>query len=195
MSDNQGNMSTKSAGSPHHIAMRLAMQSTLLLIAFACGSSVARQPPNAQEPSAPWSAAPLPSADVPAVYRSEWQRAENRHSCALLVPATLGDGAGAKPRAAVFSGGWAVAYDQGSLRSAFGIAGSGTTPDSTTYDDWPHRIRWADGSSAGYGPEGGTGPNQLAYLRVRGQDCLYNVWSRLGVVHLEHLLSQLRFVK
>jgi hypothetical protein len=132
---------------------------------------------------------------VPSVYRTEWQRAENRASCALLVPAALGDGAGAVPRAAVFSGGWAVAYDRSGQRSLFGVAGSGTTPDSTTYDAWPHKIKWADGSSAGYGPEGGTGPNQLAYLRVAGQRCLYNVWSRLGVAHLEYLLSQLRFVE
>lgn len=175
--------------------MRLTIWPTALPIALACATSALREPPTAQEPSAPWSAARLPSADVPPVYRTEWQRAENRRSCALLVPASLGDGTDARPRAAVFSGGWAVAYDRGSLRSAFGIAGSGTAPDSTTYDNWPHRIRWADGSSAGYGPEGGTGPNQLAYLRVAGQDCLYNVWSRLGVAHLEFLLSQLRFVE
>ena len=81
------------------------------------------------------------------------------------------------------------------MRSAFGIAGSGSTPDSTTYDAWPHKLRWADGSSVGYGPEGGTGPNQLAYLRIHGQQCLYNVWSRLGIAHLEFLISQLRFVE
>jgi len=77
----------------------------------------------------------------------------------------------------------------------FGIAGTGSSATDDAYDAWPHTIRWADSSSAGYGPEGGSGPNQLAYLRVTGQECLYNVWSRLGVPHLEHLLSQLRFVK
>jgi len=171
------------------------MRSAVLLSVLACATSVAREPPLAQESAAPWSAARLSSADIPAVYRNEWQRAENRRSCALLAPASLGKGADATPRAATFSGGWAVAYDRGSLRSAFGIAGSGGTPDSTTFDDWPHKIRWADGSSAGYGPEGGTGPNDLAYLRVAGQHCLYNVWSRLGIAHLEYLLSQLRFVE
>ena len=53
----------------------------------------------------------------------------------------------------------------------------------------------ADGSTAGYGPEGGTGPAQLAYLRIAGQGCLYNVWSRLGRAHLEQLLGALRFVR
>jgi hypothetical protein len=44
------------------------------------------------------------------------------------------------------------------------------------------------------GPEGGTGPNQLAYLRIAGQGCLYNVWSRLGTTHLESLLGSIRFI-
>ena len=54
---------------------------------------------------------------------------------------------------------------------------------------------WADGSRAGYGPEGGQGPNQLAYLTISGRDCLYNVWSRIGIEHLEQLLAELRFVR
>jgi hypothetical protein len=178
--------------------MRFPISSTSFLIALVCATSVLREPPKAlrvQLAAAPWSALKLKSDEIAAIYRTQWQKAENRQSCALLVPASLGDGAGATPRAAAFSGGWAVAYDRGSRRSVFGIAGSGGAPDSTTYDAWPNRIRWSDGSSAGYGPEGGTGPNQLAYLRVAGQDCLYNVWSRLGVAHLEFLLSQLRFVE
>ena len=31
--------------------------------------------------------------------------------------------------------------------------------------------------------------------RIAGQGCLYNVWSRLGVPHLEYLLGQLRYVE
>jgi hypothetical protein len=81
-----------------------------------------------------------------------------------------------------------------SLFGAFGIAGSGTTAEGGTYA-WPDTLRWADGSSAGHGPEGGTGPNRLAFLRIAGQGCLYNVWSRLGRAHLERLLAELRFVE
>jgi hypothetical protein len=103
-------------------------------------------------------------------------------------------GAGATPRAATFSGGWAVAYDLPAIRSAFGVAGTGATIEGHIYDQWPNRIEWADGSFAEYGLEGGTGPNHLAYLRIAGQRCLYNVWSRLGQEHLEFLLEQLRFV-
>jgi hypothetical protein len=169
-----------------------------LMFTTACASAAQRPASGGvpeQLPPAPWSVAPLPRASVPGVFRIEWEKAPNRSTCAVLAPASLGDGAGGIARAATFSGGWAVAYDRAGVRSAFGIAGSGSVPDSTTYDGWPNKIRWADGSSVGYGPEGGTGPNQLAYLRVAGQRCLYNVWSRLGVAHLEFLLSQLRFME
>lgn len=56
----------------------------------------------------------------------------------------------------------------------------------TTCDDCNH---------VEYGPEGGQGPNQLAYLRVSGQRCLYNIWSRLGQEHLEQLIRELRYVR
>lgn len=145
-------------------------------------------------PAAPWSGARLAASAVPAVYVAEWRKAENRATCALIAPASLGEGAGATPRRANFGGGWAVAYDRPGLRSAFGVAGTGSRASDPAYAAWPHRRAWADGSSAGYGPEGGTGPNQLAYLRIRGQDCLYTVWSNLGRAHLEQLLESLRFV-
>jgi hypothetical protein len=151
-------------------------------------------PPSPALPTAPWSGSRLAAATVPAVFVAEWRKAENRATCALIAPANLGEGAGATPRRANFSGGWAVAYDRPGLRSAFGVAGTGSRASEPAYDAWPHRRAWADGSSAGYGPEGGTGPNELAYLRIQGQDCLYNVWSRLGRAHLEQLLESLRFV-
>ena len=146
---------------------------------------------------APWTAASLTASQVPHHYLDVWRRAENRSQCALIAPAQLpGDGAAAVPRPATFSGGWAVAYDLPQERSAFGIAGSGTdawSPD--VYDQWPNRIRWADGSSAGYGLEGNTGTNWLAYVKIPGQQCLYNVWSRRGRTHLEQLLGSLRYVR
>ena len=187
---------------------RRASVAAFILLATACASSTPDEEPSGdsspvppRSPSAPalapppWSGARLSRSDVPSVYVTEWEKAENRATCAVLAPASLGDGTGATPLAATFSGGWAVAYDRPGVRSAFGIAGSGTTPDSTTYDGWPSKQRWADSSYAGYGPEGGSGPNQLAFLRIAGQQCLYNVWSRIGIAHLEYLLSQLRFVE
>lgn len=143
--------------------------------------------------AAPWSRDTLAYDRVPAEYLQAWRAAENRSSCALIAPSNPRV-SNARPRIAHFAGGWAVAYDTPSVRSAFGVAGTGTSPETPTHDAWPHRRRWADGSSAGWGPEGGTGPNQLAYLSIAGQSCLYNVWSRLGEEHLSTLLLQLRFV-
>jgi hypothetical protein len=154
-------------------------------------------PPGAQEPSLladvpPWAAAPLAADVVPEIHLREWRRAENRATCAPLAPLGVPGQAEATPRAATFSGGWGVAYDLPELRSAFGVAGTGSQAADPAYDDWPHQREWADGSTAGYGPEGGTGPNQLAYLRIPGEGCLYNVWSRLGIQHLETVLEGLR---
>ena len=174
----------------------------LLLIAVtllgACSDSKRRTDPTADTdplPQAPWQKEPLAQEEVPPVYLDQWKKSENRSTCALLAPASLGKGEGAEPRAANFAGGWAVAYDTPQVRSAFGVAGTGASASEPSYTEWPFTRRWADSSSAGYGPEGGTGPNQLAYLRLPHQDCLYNVWSRLGREHLEHLIGQLRFVQ
>ena len=136
----------------------------------------------------------MSATDVPAVYLEEWRAAENRATCAPLA-LRAPEPEEAEPRAATFAGGWGVAYDLPGLRSAFGVAGTGAEPTPTTYDDWPYRTRWADGSEAGYGPEGGAGRKQLAYLTIPGQECLYNVWSNLGVDHLERMLESLRFVE
>lgn len=134
---------------------------------------------------------------VPAAYLGEWRNADNRVTCALIAPAPL-DAAitdESTPRAAQFSGGWAVAYDDANTRSAYGVAGTGSRAwDAGIYDDWPDKRVYADGSRVGYGREGGTGPNWLAYVRIPGQECLYNVWSRRGKAHLEELIAQLRFV-
>ena len=166
--------------------------------AIACRSSGVATPPTTEaRPSAPWSGAALAPAAVPAVYPSVWRAAENRQSCALLAPEHLNAELArrATVRGATFSGGWGVAYDLPELRSAFGVAGTGVSawgPD--IYDAWPEKRVFADSSRVGFGPEGGTGPNWMAYVRIPGQECLYNVWSRRGRAHLEELLGDLRFV-
>ena len=145
---------------------------------------------------APWRAAPIPASSIPRVYLDVWRVAANRSRCALLAPVALGaEDSSAAPRKATFSGGWAVAYDLPQLRSAFGIAGSASDPqDPDVYSKWPNNISWPDGSSASYGLEAGTGPNWLAYVKIPGQECLYNVWSRRGQSHLEAIIRSLRFV-
>ena len=60
--------------------------------------------------------------------RAEWSKAANRATCAPL--ALKSDARpGGKPRAATFSGGWAVAFDQPDRRSAYGFAGVGALPE------------------------------------------------------------------
>lgn len=175
-----------------------------LIAVSACnGSPETQRPPTLDtpadaRPTAPWSGPTLTAEEVPAEYLAAWGDAENRDWCALLAfdhPPPRGADVAAQPRVARFGGGWGVAYDLPDLRSAFGVAGTGVEPGPDTYDDWPHRREWRDGSRADYGPEGGSGPKQLAYLRVEGQRCLYNVWSHLGRTHLEELLESLRFVE
>lgn len=154
-------------------------------------------PATPQSAPAPWSRPALEASAVPPIYLRVWREAANRTTCALIAPASVDavQGADAVPRAATFSGGWAVAYDAPGERSAFGIAGSGSSAwGPGLYDDWPQKRVYSDGSRAGYGLESGTGPNWLAYVRIPGQDCLYNVWSRRSEAHLEGLLQQLRFV-
>ncbi len=173
-----------------------AIVACLALLPAACARPTATPTTPAPLPAAPWQNPPLAASRIPSVYVQQWSKAQNKSTCALFAFADVGQaGQGASPRAATFSGGWAVAYDLPDLRSAFGVAGAGVQADEPAYDEWPHHITWSDGSSAGYGPEGGgAGPNQLAYLRIAGQGCLYNVWSRLGVPHLEQLLAAMRRV-
>jgi len=190
------------------LSLRATIRATVLLLGVSMLSGCARAPSTtpapmegseqAPRPPAPWSAPALASSAVPPIYVDVWRAAENRSTCALLAPERLDPvlQQAATPRAATFSGGWAVAYDLPQTRSAFGVAGTGSRAwDANVYDAWPERRILADGSRVGYGPEGGTGPNWLAYVRMPGQECLYNIWSRRGQAHLEELLGQLRFVE
>jgi hypothetical protein len=150
--------------------------------------------PPAQAAEAPWRGDRIPMTALPQPYSAAWSGADNREACALIAFSDASATQDATARVATFSGGWGVAYDHAQLRSAFGVAGTGVKAAEPAYNEWPYRLSWSDGSSVGYGPEGGTGPNQLAYLTIAGQECLYNVWSRIGRTHLEQLLGTLRFV-
>ena len=174
-------------------------------------AAFASPPPPSAAPSRSSPAKPPLVAE--AVVLGEWGKADNRASCAPLAFAATGQARGA-PRAADFGGGWGVAFDLPNLRSAYGIAGPGpVAADSAPAEAQRDRLReqWPNfreltalpqPAFAGYGIEGavaypadnpaGRGVNSLAYLRVGGQQCTYNVWSRLGRSHLETLLDALR---
>ncbi|MEO5587498.1 MAG: hypothetical protein ABIQ81_07380 [Novosphingobium sp.] len=167
--------------------------------------------------SVPVEAAPARRAMLgEATVLAEWRKAENRRHCAPLAFATTRAGAG-RARRANFGGGWGAAFDRPGLRSAFGVAGAGLLPgDEAPIGDqraalaqqWPY-VRALPGlkpqTFAGYGVEGAKpfttdnpearGRDLLAYVRVPGERCLYNVWSKLGRAHLELLLDSLRQIR
>ncbi|SCW63005.1 hypothetical protein SAMN02927924_01792 [Sphingobium faniae] len=147
--------------------------------------------------------------------RAEWAKAENRQHCAPLALAAPGQPEGA-PRAAYFGGGWGVAFDLPDQRSAYGFAGTGLLPDDEAdatvqrdrlYRQWPYfrdLPQFSAPSFAGYGREGaepyldgnagGAGLPSLAYVRIAGQRCAYNVWSKISRAHLLWMLDNLRIV-
>ena len=158
---------------------------------------------------------PEPRLVAEAVILDEWRKAANKDECAPLAFASTGRARGA-PRPATFGGGWGVAFDLPNLRSAYGIAGpglvaadrgSGDLQRERLQEQWPHARdleALPQPAFAGYGVEGaqaypagnptGRGVNSLAYVRVGGEQCTYNVWSRLGRTHLETLLRAMRMV-
>lgn len=148
---------------------------------------------------------------------SRWAVAENRARCAPLALADDGGAMGTE-RPAEFARGWAVAFDKPGMRSAYGFAGVGLLDgDNLPLEEqrrelaaqWPYMVALdaalPAGSVAGYGlvgakpyaegNPGGKGEESLAYLRVAGEACLYNVWSRLGREHLLTLLRGLRVLR
>ncbi len=169
------------------------------------------------EPAPTESARIRPVALDAALIRSEWRKAANHARCAPLGFTDTGSRRGTARRAD-FSGGWAVAYDLPGLRSAYGVAGPGLLPQTDEQPasvqrdrlqrQWPYFVeveQLPQPAFAGYGIEGaeaypdanpeGRGVNSLAYLRVGGQTCTYNVWSRLGRAHLELLLRSLTAIE
>lgn len=185
---------------------------------------VARVPGPVATPSPPVATPPEPEARPmigETIARAQWARSDDARSgaapaCAPL--ALLSDaGAGGVARAADFSGGWGVAFDLPGRRSAYGFAGPGVLPADAAPPgrqrarlaaQWP-LVRSVGSlpqpAFAGYGLEGarpypaanpeGKGLQSVAYLRVGGQRCTYNIWSRISRAHLEALLDNLRLLR
>ncbi len=157
---------------------------------------------------------PEPTPLAAALTRAEWRKAENRAACAPIA-FTSDAGAPGKARRAQFGGGWGVAFDTPTQRSAYGVAGAGLLDpqdDPAGQRDrlsrqWPYFVELdalPQPAFAGYGVAGaqpypagnpdGRALHSLAYLRIGGQRCTYNVWSHLGRAHLEALLDSLRIL-
>ena len=162
---------------------------------------------------APWSGTQLRLDQVPQILINQWQESEVKNFCSALYPADpVGDDA--TIRSANFSGGWAVAWDlpdgkgrsasgeycEDCGRGAVGIAGTFGPAAGDENRVWSKQLTWPDGSKAGYGyegfvSEGSEGQPHLMYLLVKGEGCLYNIWSFLGEEHLVGLVNDLRLVE
>jgi hypothetical protein len=158
-------------------------------------------------PPSPWSDAPLASDAVPAPILRAWANAENRGQCAPIAPVALGAGEGARARISELEGGWAVEFDRRGLpgmnaegepcercgRAVFGIAGTNlTVEDLAGEGELPPSF--ADGSQLLVEPPAGGEQVAAASITVRGQDCVYQVWSFLGEQHVRELVSSIRLV-
>jgi hypothetical protein len=161
-------------------------------------------------PAAPWSSAPLASEQVPAALLRAWASADNRGVCAPIAPARLED-ASARVSELV-DGGWAVEFDRSGQpglspsgetcarcgRGVFGIAGTQMSPDALVSEEDPVDApspSFADGSHLSVEPPAEGERVAAATLTVRGQGCVYQVWSFLGEEHVRQLVGQLRRVE
>jgi hypothetical protein len=163
-------------------------------------------------PAPPWAEAPLTTDVVPAPILSAWERAENRTQCAPIAPRDLGAGDGARARVAELEGGWAVEFDRRGMpglsadgetcarcgHGVFGIAGTNLTPEDLVTEDSDAVVpppSFADGSHLELEAPAEGEQVAAATLTVRGQGCVYQVWSFLGEDHVRQLVSSLRLVE
>ena len=165
-------------------------------------------------PPAPWSSAPLSVDTVPAPVLAAWASAPNRATCAPMAPERLGAGEGAEARVSegLVEGGWAVEFDRRGApglsadgescrrcgRGVFGIAGTRMSPDELVDEgdvgDVPTPT-FADGSHVEVEAPAEGESVAAATLTVRGQGCVYQVWSFLGEDHVRELVDGLRLVE
>lgn len=160
------------------------------------------KPPTTSQPTLPiasWSKAAISRSQTDAVYFQEWAQSQTKNTCPMLALPKNANAQikGHSVRRANFSGGWGVAYDLPNERSAYGVANAGTLQaGEQVYNSWPYNIVYQDGSTAGYGHEGGDpSAKWLAYVVIPENRCFYNVWSAQGQFHLEQMLLELRRVK
>jgi hypothetical protein len=157
-------------------------------------------------PAAPWLAPPVKRRDVPAPFVEAWERAQNRSTCALLVPSgVLPRMEGATPSSALTpqDRGWDILLrKEAGIIEILGLFSRADQPEDRAPASFTRR--WSDGSELRYGPEAGGGPGVSAdpeanpfegVLTVPTQDCAYRVYDTLGLSHFELVVDRLRFVE
>jgi hypothetical protein len=162
---------------------------------------------------APWSAEPVSSDQAPDELLAAWRGADNREQCAPLAPTSYLEGA--RIRRASYDGGWAVEFDKRGMpgmtrngractdcgRAAYGIAGTALEVDDEDPMEAEERTL-SDGSRVRYelsvdeaDADDDSAVGSVATLKIRGQGCVYQVWSFSGDEHLQGLIEDLRFVE
>ena len=152
-------------------------------------------------PKSPWqSHASLKSSQVSPIYQQQWRQSDYKY-CPILAIANHSsiNIKTAQPRAANFSGSFAVAYDLAQykgkpLRSAYGVANAGTTFKRDLYQGWAYRKNYADGSYVTLGREGNNPQGKMLAYLVLNNGCFYNIWSQLSSEHLQKMIAHLRYV-
>jgi hypothetical protein len=155
---------------------------------------------------APWRAAPVPRAAVPAPYAEAWERAANRSGCALLFPVDGGpELTNARPTAqrTPDDKGWDI-FLTGEAGSVEVLALFDKATQTSKQPSTPSFTRtWSDGSLAKYSPDvGNAAPGTYdvsaspyeAVLIVPDQSCAYRIYDTLGRAHLESVFDRLRFM-
>ncbi|MGE0788581.1 MAG: hypothetical protein AB7S26_23120 [Sandaracinaceae bacterium] len=162
-------------------------------------------------PSAPWATPPIASEAAPGAVLAAWRDAENRSVCAPIAPIATGAADGAEARVStLIEGGWAVEFDRRGMpgmsergaecrrcgRGVFGVAGTRMSPDELVMEESADESgpTFADGSQLVVDPPADGESIASATLTVRGQGCVYQVWSHLGEEHVRELVSALRVV-
>ncbi len=163
-------------------------------------------------PAAPWSVEPMATDAVPGALLSAWAAADNRGVCAPIALASMGAADGARARVSgMVEGGWAIEFDRSGLpglqasgdtcarcgRGVFGIAGTSMSPDALVGEgalEIPEPS-FADGSHLEVEAPADGERVAAAMITLRGQGCVYQVWSFLGESHVRELVDGLRRVE
>lgn len=188
---------TQSKSLCHQIAVTSFAISACLLVNLLVNTAQAAT----RLPKSPWqSHASLKSSQVSPIYQQQWRQSDYKY-CPILAIANHSsvNVKTAQSRAANFSGGFAVAYDLKNykgkpLRSAYGVANTGTTSKRDLYEGWAYRKNYADGSYVTLGREGNNPQGKMLAYLVLNNGCFYNIWSQLSSDHLQKMIAQLRYV-
>jgi hypothetical protein len=165
-----------------------------------------RPPATEGAPAAPWLAPAVKRSTVPAPFLEAWERAENKSTCALIIPSGAlprMEGATASSATTPQDRGWDILLrKEAGIIEILGLFRRTDQPEGRAPASFTRR--WSDGSELRYGPEAGGGPEVSpdpeanpfeGVLTIPTQDCAYRIYDTLGLSHFEFVVDHLRFVE